>query len=171
MNARLVFHASPVVTIATNTFVNVPIILQYEETALIEVVKREAIGFTTQIPIYHSDGTYLAKVRGNRIYRTAEGKKAMISLEHPLGKTICKLGNREILVLTHGIGESFKAEAELYAPDGRLVKCPDSPDPEVIDVDGKAIRVFTSLMSQCTFQNVRIAVLLRRNGSVSFGVS
>lgn len=61
---KLIFTSSPVMTIATNIFINVPIILQYEEVPLVQIVKAHPAGFTTQIPIYHSDGTYLAKVVG-----------------------------------------------------------------------------------------------------------
>ena len=75
---KLVFQSSPSITVATNTFINVPVILKYEDTPLMEVIKEQGIGFTTQIPIYHSDGTYLAKVKGNRIFPTEAGKKANV---------------------------------------------------------------------------------------------
>jgi len=51
MSESLVFLSSPIVTIATNTFVNVPIILKYEDTPMIEIVHDVGIGFTFQIPI------------------------------------------------------------------------------------------------------------------------
>jgi hypothetical protein len=34
---ELVFQASPRIVIATNTFINVPVILKYEDTPLLEV--------------------------------------------------------------------------------------------------------------------------------------
>lgn len=58
MEKSIIFQASPRVTIATNTFINVPVVLKYEDINLIEIVKREQLGYTTQIPIYHQDGTY-----------------------------------------------------------------------------------------------------------------
>jgi hypothetical protein len=60
MENKLIFLEFPFVTIATNTFIGVPIILRYEEENLMEITKSETVGFTTKIPIYHSDGTYLA---------------------------------------------------------------------------------------------------------------
>jgi hypothetical protein len=75
MENSLIFQTSPKVTIATNTFVNVPVVLKYEDVNLIEIIKEERVGFTTQIPIYHQDGTHLAKVTGNRLYLTEDGKK------------------------------------------------------------------------------------------------
>ena len=59
------FHNHPTVELATNTFVRVPVILQYDELPLIEIVQTQSAGFTTKIPIYHPDGTYLAKVVGS----------------------------------------------------------------------------------------------------------
>lgn len=75
---ELIFQTTPTVTFATNKFINVPTILQLDETPLISVVKAQDLGFTSEIPIFHADGTYLAKVRGTRIFPTEEGKKAGI---------------------------------------------------------------------------------------------
>ena len=44
---KLVFQSSPSITVATNTFINVPVILKYEDTPLIEVIREQGIGFTT----------------------------------------------------------------------------------------------------------------------------
>ncbi len=73
---KLIFNESPAVEIATNTFIDVPIILQYEDTPLIEVVKTQEAGYTTQIPIYHSDDTYLAKAVESRLFTTLQADKA-----------------------------------------------------------------------------------------------
>ena len=60
----LIYQTTPTVIFATNTFINVPTVLQFDDTPLISVVKEENLGFTREIPIYHAEGTYLAKVRG-----------------------------------------------------------------------------------------------------------
>ena len=61
----LIYQQFPVVHLASNTFVEVPTILQYDDVPLIQVVRAADAGFTTEIPIYHRDGTYLAKVVGS----------------------------------------------------------------------------------------------------------
>ena len=38
----LAFQSSPVIVIATNTFINVPVIIQYETTPMLEVVNSQA---------------------------------------------------------------------------------------------------------------------------------
>ena len=64
---ELINTTSPTVMLGSNRFVNVPTILQFDDTPRISIVREEALGFTTEIPIYHADGTYLAKVRGTRV--------------------------------------------------------------------------------------------------------
>jgi hypothetical protein len=76
----LIYKQAPFVQLASNTFINVPTVLQYEDTPLISVVRVAKAGFTTEIPIYHNDGTYLAKVVGSQIYRTADGEKAGVDV-------------------------------------------------------------------------------------------
>ncbi len=167
---ELIFQASPKITVATNTFINVPVILKYEDTPLLEVIKEQGIGFTTQIPVYHSDGTYLAKVTGNRVYPTDAGKKVRIEIKDTPGKFVCSLENRVLFELSHGVGIAFKANAELYAPDGYFVKCSDSPNPELIDLSGKAMKVGGVTMVGCVFQNMSIGIWLRKDGSCAIGV-
>ena len=167
---ELIFQSSPRIIVATNTFINVPIILKYEDTPLIEVIKEHDIGFTTQIPIYHSDGTYLAKVKGNRIYTTDAGKKANIEIRDTPGKFICSLDNKVMFELTHGVGNAFKADAELYTPDGYFVKCSDTPKPELFDLKGNAIKVGGITMIGNVFQNLSVGIWLRKDGSCAIGV-
>ena len=167
---KLIFQSSPSITVATNTFINVPVVLKYEDTPLIEVIKEHGIGFTTQIPIYHSDGTYLAKVKGNRVYPTEEGKKANIEIRNPQGKFICSLDGKVMFELSHGVGDSFKAEAELYTPDGYFVKCADAPKPELFDLSGSLIQVGGVTMIGNVFQNLSIGIWLRKDGSCAIGV-
>jgi hypothetical protein len=62
--SHLVYRSSPLIHFATNTFVNVPVILQYEDAPLLEVIHEENAGYAAEFKIYHKDGTYLAKVRG-----------------------------------------------------------------------------------------------------------
>jgi len=168
---KLYYQSSPAVTIATNTFVSVPVVFKYEDTPLLEVVREQRIGFTTQVPVYHSDGTYLAKVKGNRVYPTQAGKKASIEIRDTPGKFICTLEDRVVFELSHGVGEAFKADAELYAPDGYLVKCSDAPMPELFDLTGSAIKVGGVTMTGCVFRNLSVGIWLRKDGSCAIGVA
>lgn len=167
---KLYFQSSPSITVATNTFINVPVVLKYDDTPLIEVIREHDIGFTTQIPIYHSDGTYLAKVKGNRVFPTDAGKKVNIEIRDTPGKFICSLENKVMFELSHGVGDVFKANAELYTPDGCFVKCSDAPKPELFNLTGNAIKVGGVIMTGCIFKNLSIGIWLRKDGSCEIGV-
>ena len=168
---KLIFSSAPKVTVATNTFINVPVVLKYEDTPLLEVINEQGIGFTTQIPIFHSDGTYLAKVKGNRVFPTEEGKKANITVKDLEGNYICSLDNKVLFELTHGVGDAFKADAELYAPDGYFIKCSDVPKPELVNVNGKAIQVGGMIMSGNMIMGCSVGIWLRKDGSCAMGCS
>jgi hypothetical protein len=170
MDNSLIFQTSPKVTIATNTFVNVPIILKYEDTNLIEVVKEESLGFTTQIPIYHQDGTYLAKVTGNRLYLTEDGKKTGLKIEKHEGLWVCSIDKQTLFEIQQQTGDAFKTTAELYTPDGYFVKCTDSPTPGLIDTSGNAIKMGGMTMSGNWIEGCKVGIWIRKNG-FSMGVS
>jgi hypothetical protein len=168
---KLVFSESPAINIATNTFIRVPTILQFEDTPLIEVIKLQRAGYTTQIPIYHPDGTYLAKVVGSRLFATPEGKKAGLSLEYPHRKTVCKLGKRILFEITREEAAALKTQAELYTPDGFFVRCTESPQPELYTASGDALQVRGVTMIGSVFSGCRIGIWIRKDGSIGICVS
>lgn len=119
---NLIFHQSPTVEFATNYFHNVPVILQYDDQPLIEVVQDQSAGFTTQFSIFNKDGVYLAKVVGSRLFATDDGKKAGLSLTHPNRMTVCKVGDQVLFEITRKKAAALKTEAELFTPDGRFLR-------------------------------------------------
>ena len=167
----LIYQTFPKVTIATNIFENVPIILKYEDTNLIEIIKEVGLGFTTQIPIYHSDGTFLAKVKGNRSYPTKEGEKAGITIDKYHGLWVCKMNNKTLFEIHQQTGDAFRTTAELYTPDGYFVKCSNEPTPILIDTNGTEIKISGVIMSGNTFVGCKIGVWLKKNGSTLIGVN
>jgi hypothetical protein len=171
----LLFFKSPAVTIATNTFVNVPVILQFEDTPLIEVVRTEVtedkrIAFTTQIPIYHPDGTYLAKAVGSRLFTTKEGEKAGLVLRYPKNMTVCELEGKTLFEIHRQGAAAISAHAELYTPEGAFVKCPASLKPQLF-LGGTEIKIGGVTMIGNTFAGVRIGIWMRKDGSLAIGVS
>lgn len=166
---ELTFIESPTVEIGTNKFINTPIILQYDQTPLIEVLKGAGAGFDIQIPIYHSDGTYLAKVKGSRLFLTEQGKKAGIELKHPDRKSVCSLGGKTLFEIRREAASAVRAQAELYTPDGAFVRCSDGPLPEIFRADRNFLRIQGITMSDCTFDSCRIGIWIRSDGSCGFG--
>jgi len=171
MENSLIFQTSPEVTLSTNRFMNVPVVLKYEDTILIEVIKEEGIGFTTQIPIYHQDGTYLAKVNGNRIYLTKDGEKAGLKIEKHQNLWVCTMDKQTLFEIQQQTGDAFKTTAEIYTPDGYFVKCSDSPSPQLIDTTGNELKIGGMIMSGNTFNGCQIGIWLRKDGSCSIGIN
>lgn len=165
----LVYQTSPRVTIATNQFINVPVILQFDDLPLISVVQMQHLGYTTEIPIYHSDGTYLAKVNGTRIYPTEDGKKAGIIMRSPVGMSVCEMDGRTLFEVVHESGDAFRMKAELHTPTGYFIKCADTPLPDLLRTDGSSLQVGGIQMSGNLFQGCRIGIWLKSDGSCGIG--
>jgi len=166
----LTFQNFPVVRLATNTFINVPVVLKYEDLNLIEIIKELGLDFELQVPIFHADGTYLAKVKGNRIFPTEAGKKAGITLEKKVGITACQMNKQTLFEIHHQTGESFKAYAELYTNDGYFVKCTDNPMPDLIDAKGNALKIGGLTMTNSTIQGCKVGIWIK-GGAVMIGVN
>ena len=168
----LIFNTHPEFTIATNTFVDCPIILQYEDTPLIELVKNVDASFTTEISIYHNDGTYLAKAKGTQLYPSDDGKKAGVSLRHPDGMTVCEMVGQTLFELHRQQAAALKGTAELYAPNGVFIKATDSGIAGQImeRVDGPHLEIGGMHMTGCSIQ-ARIGIKIGADGSVGVGCS
>lgn len=166
---KLVYQTTPTVTFATNTFVNVPTILQFDDTPLISVVKEENLGFTSEIQIFHSDGTYLAKVRGTRAFPTEAGMMAGIVMRSLAKLTVCELDGQTLFEIAHQEGNAFKAQAELYTPTGYFVKSTATDLPSLVKSDGTTLNVDGFRMNNCSFSGVRIGIWLQSNGSIGIG--
>ena len=166
---ELIYQTSPTVTFSTNTFIDVPVVLQFDDTPLISVVREQSLGFTSEIPIFHSDGTYLAKVRGTRVYPTDAGKKAGIVMRSLPNFTACELDGRTLFEIAHQEGDAFKAQAELFTPTGYFIKSTDAALPRLLKADGTALKVGGIQMTNCTFSGCRIGIWLQSNGSIGIG--
>jgi hypothetical protein len=150
----------------------VPTILQYDDTPLIQVVRVAEAGYTTEIPIYHSDGTYLAKVVGSQLYSTPEGQKAGVTLRHPRHATICELDGKTIFELIREDAAALRTQAELYTPDGSFIKCADKILAEYVLRPQQDRLQFGGLtITGCIFRRMRIGIWVRRDGTVAIAVS
>ena len=167
---ELIYHSSPAVTFAANTFINVPTILQFEDTSLVSIVREATLEYTTEIPIYHADGTYLAKVRGTRVYATKEGEAAEVAIRQLPTMWVCKVAGRTAFEIHHQQGDAFRLQAEFNTPTGYLVKVDNAPKPQLYNASGEALQVGDITVAGNMFKNLRIGVWIRSNGSVVIGV-
>ena|GEM_PF-1136308 len=125
MAERLIFTQSPAIVIASNTFIcRIPI--RYRDTPMLEFVKElttlNTDTFTTKIPIFHSDGTKLAVVKGANIYPTKEGEKSGVTMRHPPDVTVCELNGRPVFEIRRRGAAAISMTAELHTFDGAFLK-------------------------------------------------
>lgn len=168
--SALFYSESPQVTIATNVFVRVPVVLQYDETPLIEVIRVQSAGFTTRISLFHNDGTDLARVVGSRLYATSEGKKAGVQLLHRDGVTVCEISGKTAFELRRENAAALKTYAELFTPEGAFIKCADDPRIEGLLPNRQSpLQIGGCVMQGNYFAGCRIGVLVRSDGTIALG--
>lgn len=168
----LIFFESPRVEFASNFFERVPIILQYDETPILEVVNTENAGFTTQFSIFHKDGTYLAKVKGSRLFLTDDGRKADLRLRYPNGMTVCELDRKTLFEVRRKGAAALKAEAELFTPDGSFLKASDAGlMGQIVRAGNEALQIGGVTITRCSFADCSVGIRVSSKGGIEMGGS
>ena len=128
-------------------------------------------GHIIQFSIYHSDGKYLAKLEGARLFPTPEGKKAGLTVSYPKDMTVCKMNGKTIIELKRTGAAAVATEAELFTPQGAFLKCRNSDPPvELYTASEEGLRRSGILMRHSVVSDRPIGVLIKADGSVGFGV-
>lgn len=167
MSAILVFNTHPDVEIATVVFEQCEVVLQYEKTPLIQIVREVLAGFEFEIPIYAKDGVYLAKVRGSRLFLTDDGRKAGLKLRHPPNMTVCELDGKTVFEIRRTGAAALRASAELFSPDGAFIRCDDKGIAGwVMNQGGAVLQVGNLNMSHCRIR-ARVGITVFRDGSAA----
>lgn len=155
---EIIFQTQPVVTIGGNTFVHVPIIIQSGDTPLLEVVRSVGAGYTTKFPVYDSDGEHVATVKGSRINLTGKSKAKLTPRFLP-NHTIVELEGKPILDLHRNGAAALKGWAELYSPDGTLIRATNSKVAAIAS-DGESLKIAGLTMTESRFDGCDIAIHL-----------
>ncbi|MDZ4818471.1 MAG: hypothetical protein SGJ20_05800 [Planctomycetota bacterium] len=177
MSDSLVFHERPVVVMSGTRFINVDVILQYEDTPLLEVGKFVSAGYTTQLSVFHADGTDLARVKGSRVYPTEAGKKASVESIHEPNRTIIELENKPIFDMQRDAAGALNGWAELYARDGVFVRAigdgnasalmKQSDDTLYISASPTGAKL---ILNRNTINGCNIAFRVMRDGTIQFNL-
>ncbi len=167
---NLIFFESPEVEYASNFFIDVPIILEYDDTPLIEVVQEQAAGFTTQFKIFNKDGIYIAKVKGSQVYLTKDGSKSNLTLRHPKNMTVCEMDGHTVFEVRRKDAAALRTDSELFTPDGSFLKANDQGTPSyLISRNNSSLRVGGLVMVGCKFRGCRVGVHVTSKGSIEIG--
>jgi hypothetical protein len=150
MEEKLIFTQIPAVMIASNFFIcQIPI--RYKDEPMLEFIKELTV-YRSKIPIYHSDGTKLADVKGSEIYPTEDGKKAGITMRHPAGATVCEMNGKPLFEIQKQGANALKMVAELFTFDGFFLKWSAQQIEGLIHASGGDLKIGGSSFSGCSFQ-------------------
>jgi hypothetical protein len=156
MEESLIFTRSPSIVIATNTFFcRIPI--RYHDTPMLEFVKElttlNTDSFTTQIPIFHSDGTKLAVVKGANIYETKEGIKSGVTMRHLPDAKVCELNGKPVFEIKRKGAAAISMTAELHTFDGAFLKWSGVSLSGLLAMEaGKSLQIGGMTMQECNLQ-------------------
>ncbi len=152
-----IYHEKPTVRFATNTFINVPIILRVDDKPLIKIAdlmeKNIPAGYTTEFEIYNKDGVYIAKVKGSRVFLTPDGEKSNLKLRNPNRMTVCELDGKTLFEMIREEAAALKTQAELYTPNGSFIKGNDEGL-----AWGEALSIGGLVLKENVFENSPIGI-------------
>lgn len=168
---KLLFINLPKVTMGSNTFIDVPVILKYDNLNMIEIIKEPGFGYTTQIPIFDAEGTYLATAKGNSLITTEESQMGDLTLDHSDDTTTCTLDGKTLFTIIRADGDEFLIKADLFTPDGYSIKYISDETPELFDKLGSEIRLGGILKDESVIEGCDVGFWLTQNGTCRFGVN
>lgn len=163
---ELYYTQHPDVIVGGNTFRKVKTILQWEDIPLLEVIKEADASYGIRLNVYHTDGTKIAVVKDNQIHLTAQGKAGQIKQRFEPNLTVCELEGKPILELRRQGACALKAEAELNAPGGYLVRASDTEVGSLLQ-RGRTLKFSGWTMQGVIFTGCEIGIHLFRNGAIS----
>ena len=165
---KFIFNEGPTVKFVSNTFINVPVILQFDDTPITSIEKDLTIPHSVSIPIHGPDGAYLAKYKASRLFLTEDGKKADLKLEHPQDMDVCTLDGKPLFELKRIAAAAINLEVELYTPTGYFIKCSgEKALIDLLDFQKESLKVGNITMSNNTISGGDIGVWIKSDGSIS----
>jgi len=173
MTDYLIFQENDMeINIGGVKFINVPTILQYEETKLIEVAHILDASFSLKFKIFNKDGIEIASVHGTDIYLTEDGKKSKVQKRNVGDVSICEVDGRTIYEVRRESPRSLKAVAELYTPNGAFIKCKDTGIfKSIIGLKDEGLKIGNLTMYGSTIIGAKIGILIKEDGSTQPGDS
>lgn len=166
----LVFTRSPVVRYGTNIFINTPVILQYDDIPLIEVVQTRQHDFTSQFTIFDADGGFSTRVRGRRLFPVDNGPTDNIDIRQLRpGVWVCRQEDKTLFEI-RGLDDGWEVDCELFTPDGRLIRSRVGHVTELIEQTGP-IRLQGVTCEGNSFIGCSIGFHIRSDGKFEIGVA
>ncbi|MGO9108717.1 MAG: hypothetical protein ACLP9L_05745 [Thermoguttaceae bacterium] len=167
---EIFFQSHPDVIIGGNTFRNVKTILQFENIPLLEVGRFEPAGYSERFPVFNMDGVKVAVVVGRQIHLTEEGSKARIVRRCEPNLSVCELEGKPILELRRNGPTALRGWAELYAPEGLLIRALDSGVAALLS-GGNALQIGGMVFMDSFFDGCPIGIHIGKSGHGGIRIS
>lgn len=166
----LFFQESPEVELGGNRFIKVPTIIQWEDEPILQVGKYVEAGYSTKLRVFHSDGTHVATVNGSQVWLTDGGRKADVNMRsEDVGcLTVCELEGKTILEMRRKNAGQLKGWAELYAPEGVLIKATDRETAAMLG-NGTALQIGGGSIRNGRFEGHEIGIHITKKDGIQFG--
>lgn len=158
------------VVLATNNFVNVPTILQYEKQSIISVDTSNSV---LKFAFYNKDGKKIADIIGKKIHWCNVEDPKLTVLSKSVLKETYKInynGKTVIQVKQKSASDFEILKAELFIPDDKIITISEDCEIQVKTKDGKQIGKSRVIMTNNTFINVPIGVFIQKDGTINIGV-
>ena len=162
------FSEIPEVTFAANVFVNVPIVLTYDDDVLIEFIRMPDATYTTSFTIYDGVGGRFATIQGTQVYPTAGDEGQPIALIQQQGRIVARHGHQALFEVERTGPGALELGCELYAPDGRLVVARHNALPVLLQ-HGDPVALSGVMLKANRFTDIPTAVQLHADGMVAIG--
>ncbi len=172
MPTGVVQFPSVVVKFASNTLINVPVILQFEDTPLLEVVRSIHGQPDDKIALFASDGGKLGYMQGERLFLTSDGEKVGAKIDHKADAKVLRIDGKERYVLRKPRPFEMHPKFELYTPTGILV----AGEPDMIPGltspgSSEPLSLQGAIFEGNTLSGCQIGFWFDRQGSIAFGCS
>ena len=157
------------VKFCTNIFTNVPVILQYDDTPLLWVTQSMTGNLETEARIYSQDGEDLGRWKGKSLHLTGQGKKAGLTIEHPAGVDVLKMGTRTLCELRKPTPLLLHPTVELYSPTGTLL----TGAPDIVAVamsrSNQPLELSGMILQDNLLANRPVGIHITSDGQIAFG--
>ncbi len=158
------------VCFCTNWFVNIPIIVQFDETPLLQFVPSVEATPESVCQIFSENGDDLGRLKGKRLFLTEDGEKAGVTIRHLDGVDVLEKGKQTLCELRKPNPYELHPTIELYSPTGTLLTGAPDQVAQAIMPDGQTPLLKGSFVLVAnTFVGGRVGLHIRSDGRFSIG--
>ncbi|MDG2071240.1 MAG: hypothetical protein P8J55_05810 [Pseudomonadales bacterium] len=161
----LTFKKPPQVQLGSNIYVKCPVVLQFNDTPLIELSGYKTQQIRLKTHLYDQRGNYLGHLLGGDLVKTKQGEQRDLELKNTEDKISCSLDGQVLVEIIQDKKPWLRITAELYTPCGHYLQYLDST-PTLRSPEGKTFVFNDQFMNGNMFGSCGIGVWVQSDGSL-----